>query len=330
MEDCGRDEERGCRTTVVIPNYNGMKYMENCLDSLFCGSRIPSVIVVDNGSLDGSCELVRDKYPEVKLIALKENTGFCHAVNVGIEEAETEFVFLLNNDTVVDEKCVEELEKVMGNSHIFFSAGAKMINMKFPEKIDDAGDFYCALGWAFARGKDKPAVNYQKGGRIFASCGGAAIYRTALLREAGMFDEAHFAYLEDIDIGYRANIMGYRNVFAPEAVVYHAGSGVSGSRHNAFKVDLSSRNSIYLVYKNMPFLQVLINLPLLLAGFLIKYLFFVRKGMGAVYAKGILKGFKLSFSENGRKRKVGFKVNRLPNYLWIQWELWIGIFRRIF
>lgn len=329
MENYGRNEEKNCRTTVVIPNYNGMNYIENCLDSLFRGSRMPAVIVVDNGSSDGSCELVRDKYPQVKLIALRENTGFCHAVNVGIEETETEFVFLLNNDTTVEENCVEELEKVMENSHSFFSAGAKMINMKFPEKIDDAGDFYCALGWAFARGKDKPAANYQKGGRIFAACGGAALYRTSLLREAGMFDEEHFAYLEDIDIGYRANIMGYRNVFAPEAVVYHAGSGVSGSRHNAFKVDLSSRNSIYLVYKNMPFLQILINLPFLLAGFLVKYLFFIKKGMGAVYAEGILKGFKLSFSEKGREKKVPFKIRRLPYYLWIQWELWIGILRRV-
>lgn len=329
MENDSRNEKRSCRTTVVIPNYNGMNYIENCLDSLFRGSRIPAVIVVDNGSSDGSCELVRDKYPQVKLIALRENTGFCHAVNVGIEETETEFVFLLNNDTSIEENCVEELEKVMENSHSFFSAGAKMINMKFPEKIDDAGDFYCAFGWAFARGKDKPAGNYQKGGRIFAACAGAALYRTSLLKEAGMFDEEHFAYLEDIDIGYRANIMGYRNMFVPEAVVYHAGSCVSGSRHNAFKVDLSSRNSIYLVYKNMPFLQILINLPFLLAGFFIKYLFFLKKGMGAVYAKGILKGFQLSFSERGRKKKVAFRIRRFPYYLWIQWELWIGILRRV-
>lgn len=330
MENYDQNTEKSCRTTVVIPNFNGMKYIEKCLNSLFRGSRIPAVIVVDNGSADGSCELVRDKFPGVKLIAFKENTGFCHAVNVGIEAAETEFVFLLNNDTSVDEKCVEELEKAMEGSPRLFSAGAKMINMRFPEKIDDAGDFYCAFGWAFARGKDKPAANYQKSGRIFAACGGAALYRTELLRKTGRFDEAHFAYLEDIDIGYRANIMGYRNVFAPGAIVYHAGSGVSGSRHNAFKVDLSSRNSVYLIYKNMPFLQVLINLPFLLAGFFIKFLFFMKKGMGKVYAKGIIKGLKLSFSGEGREKKVGFQIKRLPYYIWIQWELWIGIFRRIF
>lgn len=317
------------RTAVIIPNYNGMEYMENCLSSLFAGSRIPEIIVVDNGSGDGSRELIREKFPAVRLIELKENTGFSHAVNVGIREAETEFVFLLNNDTTVEKSCVEELERALESSPGLFSAGAKMINMKFPEKIDDAGDFYCALGWAFARGRDASTSKYQKNDRIFAACAGAALYRRELLLETGLFDEAHFAYLEDVDLGYRANIYGYRNVFASKAAVYHAGSATSGSRHNRFKVELSSKNSVYLVYKNMPFVQILINLPFLLAGFLLKYLFFAKKGLGPVYLNGLLKGIALSASEAGRERKVRFQWKRLPNYLWIQWELWAGIFRRI-
>ena len=150
-----------CRTTVVIPNYNGIQYIENCLKSLYAGRCRPVVIVVDNGSGDESRRLVKEKFPQVKLISLEENTGFCHAVNVGIREADTEFVFLLNNDTTVEEGCVEELEKALSVSENIFSAGAKMINMRFPEKIDDAGDFYCALGWAFARGKDQPAENMK-------------------------------------------------------------------------------------------------------------------------------------------------------------------------
>lgn len=325
--------KKNCKTTVVIPNYNGIQYIEECLDSLLAGSKRPAVIVVDNASRDGSYELIEKKYlkvPEISLIRLSENTGFSHAVNIGIQNAATEFVFLLNNDTVVDKSCVEEMERIMEGSPKIFSAGAKMINMKFPEKIDDAGDFYCALGWAFARGKDKPVQNYEKSGRIFAACGGGAIYRKALLEEVGMFDDAHFAYLEDIDVGYRANILGYPSVFAPKALVFHAGSGVSGSRHNAFKVDLSSRNSIYLIYKNMPFLQVLINLPFLLLGYLIKILFFAKKGMGKVYLKGLIKGFLLSFSEEGRKKKVVFRRKNFLNYLWIQWELWAGMIRRFF
>lgn len=320
----------GIRTTVVIPNFNGMKYIASCLDSLYAGTKVPAVIVVDNASSDGSCEVIAEKYPQVTLIRLKENTGFCHAVNVGIIKAETEFVFLLNNDTTVDADCVELLEKAMDQSPNVFSAGAKIINMKHPEKIDDAGDFYCALGWAFARGKDQPAEKYRQSDRIFAACGAAALYRRELFGKTGVFDEQHFAYLEDIDVGYRANIWGYRNMYVPDALVFHAGSGVSGSRHNTFKVDLSSRNSIYLIYKNMPALQLILNLPFLLPGFLIKFLFFTRKKMGKTYLRGLVKGVRLSVSKEGRKNKVGFSWKNFPNYLWIQWELWIGIVRRFF
>lgn len=325
-----QNQRNDCRTTVVIPNFNGIKYLPACLDSIAAGTRKPAVIVVDNASSDKSAEAAAENYPWVTLIQLKENTGFSHAVNVGIEAAETEYVFLLNNDTTIDACCIKELETVMDQSEKFFSAGAKMINMKNPEKIDDAGDFYSALGWAFARGKDKPVKNYQKSDRIFAACAGAAIYRRTLLREVGLFDEEHFAYLEDIDIGYRANISGYRNMFAPKAVVAHAGSAVTGSRHNDVKVSLSSRNSIYLIYKNMPFLQVLLNLPFLLAGYLVKTVFFLKKGMGKTYVCGLLAGFRLSFSAKGHKNKVAFHPKNLFHYMWIQWELWHGIIRRVF
>lgn len=330
MQMVAADKEKKCRTTVVIPNWNGKQYIEACLDSVYLSTKIPTVIVVDNGSVDGSDQIVAEKYPQVQLVSLSENTGFCHAVNVGIEKTQSEFVFLLNNDTVIDQKCIEELEKMMDSSEKLFSVGAKMINMKFPEKLDDAGDFFCALGWAFARGKDKPVENYQKNDRIFAACAGAAMYRKSLFSEVGLFDENHFAYLEDIDIGYRANIMGYRNAFAADALVFHAGSGSSGSRHNAFKVDLSSRNSIYLLYKNMPVLQLILNLPLLLIGYLIKFLFFTLKGMGNVYLRGLGKGFSLAFSQKGREKKVTFHLKNLGNYFRIQWDLWIGILRRVF
>lgn len=324
------DLKNDCRTTVVIPNFNGIKYLSACLDSIAAGTVQPAVIVVDNASSDKSAEEAAKKYPWITLIPLKENTGFSHAVNVGIQAADTEFIFLLNNDTAIDACCIKELEAVMDQSGNIFSAGAKMINMKNPEKIDDAGDFYSALGWAFARGKDKPATNYHKSDRVFAACAGAAIYRRELFEEIGLFDEEHFAYLEDIDIGYRANILGYRNVFAPKAIVAHAGSGVTGSRHNEVKVRLSSRNSIYLIYKNMPLLQIILNLPFLFAGYLIKIAFFLKKRMGKTYVLGLIAGFRLSFSAKGRKHKVNFHPKNLSAYVWIQLELWMGIIRRVF
>ena len=317
------------KTTVVIPNYNGIKYIDGCLRSLYKGSVHPEIILVDNGSTDGSLSLVKEKYPLVKVIEFTENTGFSKAVNAGIRMARTEYVLLLNNDTVSGQEMMACLEKAMDDDPGIFSAGAKMISLHDRNKLDGAGDFYCALGWAYARGKDKPVDSYDKEGRIFSACAGAAIYRRGLFDKIGYFDENHFAYLEDIDIGYRANIYGFPNKYAPEAEVFHAGSAVSGSRHNEFKVKLSARNSIYLIYKNMPFLQIIINFPLLLAGYLIKFLFFSLKGMGGAYGKGLLEGIKLSVSGEGRKNKVKFRIQNIKNYLWIQGQLWINILLRL-
>ncbi len=317
------------KTTVVIPNYNGRNYLQDCLTSLLEGSEVPAIIVVDNGSADESAAMVKERFPMVKLIALPENRGFSAAVNIGIREAGTEYVFLLNNDTVVLKDTIEELEAAMERHPKAFSVAAKMLQMKNPELIDSAGDFYCASGWAFARGKDRKNEAFSKETSVFSACAGAALYRKAVFEKIGDFDENHFAYLEDIDVGYRAKIYGYRNYYAPASVVLHAGSGSSGSRHNKFKVDLSSRNSIYLIYKNMPVLQVLLNLPFLLLGYLVKILFFLKKGLGADYMKGLGKGFRLAFSGKGREHKVKFSMKHFGNYVVIQLQLWANMFRRL-
>ena len=174
-------------------------------------------------------------------------------------------------------------------------------------------------------------VLYKKDCEIFAACAGAAIYRRSLLsdEQVGLFDKEHFAYLEDIDIGYRAKIYGYRNWFAANAVVYHAGSATSGSRYNEFKTKLAARNSVYLIYKNMPFLQILINLPFLAAGFFIKTMFFIKKGLGKAYVSGLANGVRLSFSPEGRAHKQKFCAKRLANYCKIQLELWLNLVKLI-
>ncbi len=316
------------KSTVVIPNYNGMKYIEACLESLFAGTTADvEVIMVDNASADGSLELVKERFPQVQIIENPVNTGFCKAVNQGILASKTPYVILLNNDTRVALGFVHELEKAIGQDKKLFSVSAKLISLHDKEKTDDAGDYYCALGWAFARGKGKHPDGYREACDIFAACGGAAIYRRECFEEIGLFDENHFAYLEDIDIGYRAQLYGYRNRFAPEAVVYHAGSATSGSRYNAFKTGLASKNSIYLVYKNMPLLQILINLPFLLIGFSVKTLFFIKKGMGKEYVSGLMNGVKLCRSREGRAHKVSYSSNRFRQYVRIQWKLWRNLFR---
>lgn len=324
-EIAGREE--GIRSTIVIPNYNGINYIENCLASL--ADEPAWVIVVDNGSTDGSRQLVQEKFPGVRMVALEKNFGFCTAVNRGMEASNTTYVILLNNDTTVSPGFVRALETALERDGSIFSGAAKMVNMRCPELIDDAGDYYCALGWAFAVGKDKPAQRYNRQREIFSACGGGCIYRRSILGEIGMLDENHFAYLEDVDLGYRAKLFGYRNLYVPEAVVYHAGSASSGSRYNAFKAELTAANSVYVVYKNMPPAQILINLPFLLAGFAVKFLFYCRKGLGGSWWKGTRKGIRLCRSLQGKKRRVPFSRKRLAAYLVIQWELWRNIWYRI-
>ncbi len=315
------------KTTVIIPNYNGIKYLRNCLVSLREDSADTPIIVVDNGSSDGS-EKVYSGFDGVTQIRNTENLGFSVAVNQGILAAKTEYVILLNNDIEVKTGFIHALETALDKDPRVFSAQAQMRSLHEPERLDGAGDYYCALGWPLAAAKGRNInCRANRGKWIFSSCAGAAIYRREQLISFGLFDELHFAYFEDVDVGYRARILGYRNRYVPEAVVLHAGSAFSGSRHNAFKVNLSSANSIYLIAKNMPFLQILLNLPFLVLGYLVKILYFTRKGLGGVYLRGLCKGFAKAFSKRGRERKIRFSFKNLGNYCKIQLELWGNLFR---
>lgn len=320
-------KEKMQEVSVVIPNYNGLAYLDGVLGSLEKQTiKNFEVILVDNGSTDGSISFVMENYPWVHLIEFSENLGFCHAVNVGIEASRARYILLLNNDTEVEETFLFEMVEGIRRHKNAFSCAAKMIQFYDRKKLDDAGNLYCALGWSFARGKDKAVSSYEKEEKIFASCGGAAIYRKKILDEIGYFDEEHFAYLEDVDIGYRARIYGYENWYLPKAKVYHVGSGTTGSRYNQFKTRYSSRNNVYLIYKNMPYLQMVINLPFLLLGFGTKIVFFFLKGMGKEYIAGIKNGFQLSV----KGKKVPFRFSHIGNYAKIQLELWINMVRRFF
>ena len=208
----------------------------------------------------------------------------------------------------------------MDRSEKIFSVSSKMIQMYHPDLMDDAGDMSSVLGWAFQRGVGRPEKLYKKSCRVFTACAGAAIYRREVFETIGYFDEMHFAYLEDIDVGYRAKLYGYDNVFCPEAVVYHVGSGTSGSKYNSFKVKLAARNNVYLNYKNMRTWQLLLNSPCLLAGTFVKFLFFKKMGFGKDYVSGFLEGIR---TLKNCKRVPSFK-GRIQREIGIQLELIAG------
>lgn len=306
------------KVTIIIPNYNGKHFLRPCLESLSKQNYQEfEIIVVDNHSSDGSITFMNENYPEIKIIAMDKNRGFCAAVNAGIRQAATPYVILLNNDTIAEPHFVEELMRAIQQSPRIFSVSSKMVQMYHPELIDSAGDLYTLAGWSICRGTGRPISNYTKPDEIFSACGGAAVYRRSVFRRIGLFDESHFAYLEDMDIGYRARIYGYENRYCPTAIVRHVGSGTSGSKYNSFKVKLSARNSVWLIYKNMPFPQLLLNLLPLSAGYLLKALFFCKIGFGKDYIEGVTEGLH----SMKHCKKISFRFHHIGSYFKIEKDL---------
>lgn len=302
------------KVSVVIPNYNGEKYLRGCIESILNEAyKAFEVIIIDNASTDSSYAWLGD-YENIIFKRLDQNYGFSTAVNEGIKLAKGEYVLLLNNDTVVEHGFIEALVKTIEVDDKIFGVASKMITYQDHNLMDDAGDEYTLFGWTLKRGDGQHVDYYIKPCKVFSVCAGAALYRKKVFDEIGLFDESFFAYMEDVDISFRSRIHGYYNVYCPDAKVYHIGSATSGSRYNDFKVNLAARNNIYVQYKNMPLLQLLINLPFLFTGCIIKYLWFCKKGYGKVYAKGVKQGM-CTLSQID---KVPYNRRNLLNYFLIE------------
>jgi len=306
------------KISIIIPNYNGLFYMKQFLPSILAQYfNEKEIIIVDNGSDDGSVDWLKSLGEELVLIELEKNHGFSKAVNEGITKATGEYIVLLNNDIILPQEFLTSLYDCMIQKQNTFSVQAKMLKYDNQNLIDDAGDNLTIFGWTKKRGIGKLKNHYQKEVKVFSSCAGAAMYKKSILDKIGTFDENYFAYLEDVDIGYRSRIYGYENWYCPDAICFHVGSGTSGSRYNSFKVKISARNNIYLVYKNMPLIQLILNSPFLLVGFLIKWLFFVFKGYGKDYREG----FREGLTTLKKIKKIPYNHKNLIHYLKIEWLL---------
>ena len=310
------------KVSVVTPNYNGKDFLYAYFESLNKNSNeIGEVIIVDNGSNDGSQEFIRNYREKVDfpivLIENSQNLGFAEAVNQGISKSRYDYIFSLNNDTVVEKSAILELLNLLNTDGRIFSVSSKMVQFNNPELIDDAGDDYTLLAYTKKRGNNQNLNNFIEVSEIFSSCAGAALYRKDLLEELDGFDSEFFAYMEDVDLGYRARINGYKNLFCPNAIVYHIGSATTGSQYNEFKVRLAARNNVWVVYKNLPTPQKIVNILFLFLGFLIKYLFFLKKGFGPIYLEGLKEGLRT----RNKIKKVEFKSKNWKNYFKIEYEL---------
>jgi GT2 family glycosyltransferase len=303
--------------SIVIPNYNGEKYILDCIASIY--DQIENkreIIIIDNHSTDRSVYLIQEHYPDTTLIINDENVGFAAAVNQGIRAASGQYVILLNNDAFAREGFVQALYECISSDPSIFSAAAKMLRYSEPHLIDNAGDEFTIFGWAYKAGDGRPSEAYDKPRVIFSACAGAAIYRKEVFEEIGYFDERFFAYLEDVDIGFRANLHGYKNVFCPSAEVLHIGSATTGSKYNEFKVRISARNNVWMLAKNMPILLLVVNLIFIFLGAFIKIFFFFVKGYGNDHLKGKYEGVK-NIRQQKRNNKSSIKNSLRIEYLMI-------------
>lgn len=303
----------GMQIDIVIPNYNGKVFLQSCLQSLQRQSFSDfTVIVVDNGSTDGSVELLKQDFPEVTLLSWSENKGFSVAVNGGIAAGSAPLVFLLNNDTELADDCLQKLLDAAQAKKEYDFFAAKMLNFHDRGYLDGAGDAFLRGGVGYRLGTmEKDSEYYSKPRQLFGACAGAALYRRDLFTEIGVFDEDFFAYLEDVDLNLRANSRKKKCWYVPDARVYHIGSATTGSKINAFTVRLSTRNNFCVLTKNYP-LPLLFRFAPAICVYQFFWLCFVVKNLQFIaYLKGIVSFLKV-FPAMFGKRKDNFK-NALLN-----------------
>lgn len=239
------------RVSVIIPTYNGLALLRPCLDALRRQTyRDFEVLVVDNASSDGTVETLRRDYPEVRILALSTNGGYTMGCNVGIRAARGDLLVMLNNDTEAETNWLSALVDALERYPEAGSAASRMMIYGDRTKIHSAGDLYRVNGIPDSRGVWQPyGPPFDQERLVFGACGGAAMYRRAMIEEIGGFEERFFMYCEDIDLAWRAQLAGWKCVYVPEAVIYHHLSATGGGKLASYYV---GRNTLWVIARNYP------------------------------------------------------------------------------
>jgi GT2 family glycosyltransferase len=239
---------------VVIPNWNGADRIRACLDSLRDQTAQNQIVVVDNGSVDESVEIIEKEYPEAVLIRHPHNKGFAGGVNAGIRyaiEKDAKYVALLNNDAVADRDWLRNLVDFLEANPKAGIATSKICDDK-KTHLDSTGDLYTIWGLPYPRGRGEEFTDkYDRDTWVFGASGGASLYRVKTLEQIGLFDEDFFAYYEDVDISFRAQLAGWKVAYVPSAVVYHE-IGATSSAIRGFTTYQTLKNLPLLLWKNVP------------------------------------------------------------------------------
>jgi GT2 family glycosyltransferase len=291
---------------VIIVNWNGGELLKNCLTSLAGQLRTPDhIIVVDNHSTDDSLERAAEWLRHVELIRLPSNVGFATANNIAARAARRfDALALLNPDAVADAAWLDALVRAAEHEPAAASFASQMRLASSPEYLDGAGDSYHVSGRAWRNGHRRrwaewPGDNVE----VFAPCAAAALYRREAFEEVGGFDETYFCYFEDVDLGFRLRLNGYRSLYVPSAIVTHVSSGTSGYRSD-FAVYHGERNAVWTFIKDMPGPLFWMYLPQHVALNLAALLYYPRRGQGRVVLRAKLDALRRLPSMIRRRREV--------------------------
>lgn len=289
------------KISVVVVNFNGKRFLDDCLSSLSVQTyRDYEVIVVDNASRDGSVEHIRSRFPWARIVEKKVNLGSTGGNNSGIREAEGEYIVTLNNDTRVEKDFLERLAGPMSDPSIGM-CGSKMV---YPNgKINSTGLCLSRSGASWDRGaSEEDRGQYDRQEEIFGACAGAALYRKKMLDEIGLFDEDFFIFMEDIDLTLRARCAGWRSIYVPGAVAHHLHGATAGVGSD-LTVYYGNRNIMWLPAKNYPLPFLITCLPWILGRNLMALVYYTLKGRGRVVLKAKWDGL-LGLPEMMAKRKT--------------------------
>ncbi len=310
------------RPVVVIPNLNGGDDLLLALDSLYKQSLKPHIIVVDNASSDGSADKAYAKYPHIDLIRHEENLGYAGGVNPGLRRAieiNASYVAPFNDDAVAR---LDWLERLVANLDSHPEQGAVACKVLRDDRVslDSTGECMSTWGLPYPRGRNEvDNGQYDTNTNIFAASGAASLFRVETLKEVGLFDEAFFAYYEDVDLSFRMQNRGWKIGYEPRAVVYHK-IGMTSSRMKGFTTYQTLKNLPLLVWKNMPFTLLWRVLP----RFYLAYtLFFVRafqRGHGWYALKGVFMATALMFWKLPEIIELEAKRKVSSRYIWAMME----------
>lgn len=247
--------------SLVIPNFNGKKIIGDCLASIKLQTEKSfEVIVVDNGSTDGSIAFIKKNHPKVRIINLKKQLGFAVPVNSGIKAAKGEYIALVNNDVTLDKRWLSEIEKTFNRDKKIGFCACLLLNYN-GKKIDSAGDGFSWWGRVYPIGRGQKPERYQGAGYVFGACAGAAVFKKRVFEKVGYLDKDFYAYFEDTDLSFRAQLAGFKCAIVPKAIAYHQGSATFGQKDTFYKRYIGDRNKDWVILKNYPTRYLLRNLP---------------------------------------------------------------------